>query len=545
MSGQTRFLVGSSLLASGHQAGEALVPVLIGVVIDQAVAGGSVGDLALWLGALAATFAALSSCYRFAVRASERAAEQSAHDLRTELSRRVLDPRGGAEEGHLPGALVNIATEDARRVGAIASAVPFGVSALAGVAVTAVVLLRMSVPLGLLILLGAPPLLWLIHLVGKPLERRSGLEQQRAADASGIAADLVGGLRILKGIGAESAAIARYHRTSRDSLDASVRSAGARAWHNGAILAMNGVFIAVVALVGGRLAAGGALSVGELVSAVGLAQFLLGPLSIFTMVNARLAQGRASAERVAAVLAAPHAVAAGAERLPEPVRGRVRFRGVSHAALAGADFDIAAGELVGVVTTSPSTATALLECLARDVDPASGSVELDGVALSCLDPAEARRALLVAAHDADLFEGTVLDNVRCESERDSAPAIRAAGVDEVARALPDGLDTALTERGHSLSGGQRQRVALARALAADPPVLVVHDPTTAVDAVTEARIAAGIREIRRSRTTVLVTTSPALLAVTDRVLVLDGTSVRHGHHSELVDDENYRTAVLA
>ncbi|WP_164873051.1 ATP-binding cassette domain-containing protein, partial [Streptomyces resistomycificus] len=110
-----------------------------------------------------------------------------------------------------------------------------------------------------------------------------------------------------------------------------------------------------------------------------------------------------------------------------------------------------------------------------------------------------------------------------------------------------GVDTVLAERGRSLSGGQRQRVALARALAADRPVLVLHDPTTAVDTVTESRIAARLREVRRGRTTVLVTTSPALLAVTDRVVVLDGGTVTaNGRHAELVaGDEAYRAAVLA
>ncbi len=152
-------------------------------------------------------------------------------------------------------------------------------------------------------------------------------------------------------------------------------------------------------------------------------------------------------------------------------------------------------------------------------------MELDGVPLSDLDPGEARRAVLVAHHDADLFEDSLLANVRAgagDGATDVGPALAAAAADDVAEALPDGVHTVLAERGRSLSGGQRQRVALARALAADPPVLVVHDPTTAVDTVTEARIAARLRELRRGRTTLLVTTSPALLAGTDVVVVLDG-----------------------
>ncbi|WP_239118026.1 ABC transporter transmembrane domain-containing protein, partial [Sphaerisporangium melleum] len=309
--GQRRDVALGAVLGAAHQTGEALVPVLIGVVIDQAVAGGDAGALARGLAVLAVVYVGLSFGFRFGARAGERAAEQAAHTLRTRLVRRVLHPGGGAEQGRLPGALATIATEDAKRVGAVAMAVMAGTSALAGLLVGAVVLLRISVPLGLVVLLGTPLLLWLGHLLGKPLERRSEAERERAAYSSGVAADLVTGLRVLKGLGAEPAAVARYRRTSRDSLVATLRAARAEAAQNGVVLALTGCFIALVALTGGRLAAEGRISLGELVSALGLALFLLGPLEVFAWVNADLAQGRASARRVAEVLAAPPAVTAG------------------------------------------------------------------------------------------------------------------------------------------------------------------------------------------------------------------------------------------
>ncbi|PXY31984.1 ABC transporter ATP-binding protein [Prauserella muralis] len=546
IAGQRGLLAGASALGSAHQGGEALIPVIIGVVIDQAVSAGSLGSLVRWLVVLGVVFAALSFSYRFAARAAERAAEQAAHRLRLAVSERVLDPRGGAEAGRLPGALVNIATGDAKRVGAVNSVLPFAVAGLVGLLISAVLLLRISVPLGLLVLLGTPPMLVLAHLIGRPLERRSGVEQERAAHASGVAADLVSGLRVLKGIGAEAAAVARYRRTSRDSLAATLRAARAHAGHDGAILALTGIFIAVVALVGANLAASGDITIGQLVAAVGLAQFLLTPFQIFAWVGGQLAQARASATRIASVLAAPHAVLGGDGSPAEDGPGALRLRAVTHGPLTGLDLDVAPGELLGVVTIDPAVATHLLACLGRETDPESGSVELDGRPFAELDPTALRGAVLVAAHDADLFEGSLLDNV-VTSGRDPERALAAAAADEVAETLPQGVHTMVAERGRSLSGGQRQRVALARALAADPPVLVVHDPTTAVDAVTEARIAGELREIRQGRTTVLVTTSPALLAVTDRVVVLDGGTVSaEGTHAELVHaDEDYRTAVLS
>ncbi|SOD82167.1 putative ABC transport system ATP-binding protein [Streptomyces sp. 1222.2] len=581
--GQRRDVLVGAVLGMGHQTGEALVPVLIGLAIERGVVDGDVPGLLLWLAVLAVVYVGLSFSFRFSARAGERAAVTAAHHLRTELVGRVLAPEGGAEEGRLPGELTNIATEDAKRVGAVAMALIVAFAATAGLVVGAVALLRVSLALGLLVLLGTPLLLWLGHLLSKPLERRSETEQERAAQASGVAADLVAGLRVLKGIGAERAAVSRYRGVSQDSLAATLRAARAEAWQNGVVTILTGAFIALVALVGGRLAARGDIGLGELVSSVGLALFLVGPLGEFAWVNAELAQGRASAARIAEVLEAPGDVsdapsadapsadapsadAPSADGLPaDGVEGRLTLRALTYGTLRALDLDIAPGEMVGIATTDPADAAALLRVLGRRVDPAEGAVELDGTPLTALGLADVRAAILVAEHDADLFEGTVLDNVTAAvgapaqavpatgpSARATADSPRvtavmvASGTDEVVRALPHGVDTPVTARGRSLSGGQRQRVALARALAADAPVLVVHEPATAVDAVTESRIAAGIRDVRGARTTLLVTNSPALLAVTDRaVLLRDGRVTATGDHERLVHEcADYRTAVL-
>jgi len=518
--GSERRRVGlAGLLMCGHQAGEALVPVLVGVVIDAAVTTGDVAALAFWIAVLGLDFAFLSLSYRFGARVAKAAEQRMDQRLRLQVTRRVLDPRGGAEAGRLPGSLVNLATSDTFRVALMGFALPMAAAAFVALAVGALALLRISVPLGLLILLGTPPLLHLVHLLGKPLEKRSGPEQERAAQASGVAADLVAGVRVLKGIGAEPVAVRRYRRTSRDALGATLRATGAQAWYEGSVLALNGLFLAVIALVGGRMAAEGTISVGELVSAVGLAQFLVGPLEAFGRVMGWLAMGRASAARIAEVLGAAPAVGAGDRPGPGQVIGALRLRGLTHGPLPALDLDVAAGEVVGIVAADPAAASALARCLARETEPDGGTVELDGVALAAYPPDAARAAVVVSAHDAELFAGTVAENVAAGGPG-TGPAMAAARADQVAEALPDGADTAVTEQGRSLSGGQRQRVALARALATDAPVLVLHDPTTAVDAVTEAEIAERLRSFRAGRTTLLLTTSPALLAVTDRVVVL-------------------------
>ncbi|MFC8824564.1 ABC transporter ATP-binding protein [Streptomyces sp. NPDC057137] len=549
--GQRRSVVLSSVLGAAHQIGEALVPVLIGLVVDRAVVHPDGGALARWLVVLAVVYVMLSLGFQVGARIAEGAAERSAHLLRLDVVRRVLAPHGGTEAGRPPGTLVTVATEDARRVGAVNMAVPLGIAAVVGVVAGAVFLLRTSLTLGLLVLLGAPVLMVLGHFLARPLQQRSEAEQERAAHASGVAADLVAGVRVLKGLRAERAAVERYRRTSRESLAANIRAARAEAVQSGLMVTLTGGFIALVALVGGRLVLTDSIGLGELVSAVGLALFLPGPIGVLAWVGAELARGRASAARIAEVLAAPGEFTDGElpqVALPSPPRGELRLRGLTQGGLTGLDLVVRPGEHLGIVVTDPADAATLLRCLARRVDPAAGRVELDGVPIPALAPSELRAALLVAEHDAQLFDGSLHDNITAAAPAgvDPRPAMAAAGADEVAATLPGGGAAPVGERGRSLSGGQRQRVALARALAADRDVLVVHDPTTAVDAATEARIAVGIRGHRKGRTTVLVTSSPALLAATDRVVLVDGGRITDSAaHEELVSRSSvYRTAVL-
>ena len=164
----------------------------------------------------------------------------------------------------------------------------------------------------------------------------------------------------------------------------------------------------------------------------------------------------------------------------------------------------------------------MVDALARRIEPSSGTIHLGDNAIHELHIDELRTHVLAAPHDAALFIGTVGDNIDALAPIGSRndEAIAAAAADQVISALPLGLATRVTEQGNSLSGGQRQRIALARALASEAPVLVLHDPTTAVDSVTEARIARGIAEVRGAHATILLTSSPVLLDICDRVIEL-------------------------
>ncbi|GAA1280563.1 ABC transporter ATP-binding protein [Pseudonocardia aurantiaca] len=524
--GQRRDLTVSSLLVAGHQLSEAAVPVTVGWAIDLAIGSASGIALLRWLGIVAGVFVVLAACGYFGYWLAIRTERQAAHEIRLAIAGRVLHPGGGAPGRS--GELVSLAGSDADRAGLVCQAVAATAGALAALAGGAVVLLQASVLLGLVVLGGVPVIMVASRLLARPLVARAEAEQTALAAATGVATDVVTGLRVLKGIGAERAAAESYRRASRSALHARLASARLEAGYLGATSIVTGFLLVVVAWVGGRLALEGAISVGELVAGAGLAIFLIGPLEQLTEIGPLLAGARGSAKRVAALLAAPPAVRDADGTLPTESAGALRVGG----------FGVAAGEHLGVVTLRAADAAALLDALARDAD---APVELDGTDLRAVRLDEARRAVLVARHDATLFDGTVADNTG------RAPAVlAAAAADEVVEVLPAGLDALVGEGGRTLSGGQRQRIALARALAADAAVLVLHDPTTAVDAATEHRVADGIAALRAGRTTVLVTSSPALLARCHRVLLVnDGAVVATGTHADLFADERYREAVLS
>jgi putative ABC transport system ATP-binding protein len=545
-----------TLLAAGllgaHQAFEALVPVVVGATLDEAIGPQDAGRLGLWLAVLAVLFWFLAAAYRYGARIGTVATEQAAHDLRMRLVRRVVDPRGGGDGGRLPGELLSVATADVDAAAGIVRAVTYGTGVAVALLAGGIVLLLTSLVLGAVVLVGLPLVVWLGSRLGGALTARAAGQQERAADAAGVAADLVGGLRVLQGIGGAPAGVERYRAASGLSLRATLGASRAEAALDGSAILVGGVALAGVALVGGRLAARGEISIGELIAAAGVTQFLVGPIGRLGAMGALLARSRASAERVAAALAAPPAVTGGAEERGAVPGGPVALslRGLRAPGLGPVDLEVEAGALLGLVVADPAAATALLRCLGREAEPADGEILAGGVPLAALSPACTRATVVVAPHDAALLAGTVLDNVRAAAAGDElavARAVAAAAVDDVIAALPDGADTVLSDAGRSLSGGQRQRIALARALAAPAPVLVLHEPTTALDAATEARVAGALRAARAGRTTVLVTASPTLLAACDQVAVLrDGAVAAVDDHAGLLAaDPAYRAVVLA
>ena len=448
--GQRRGVVAAALMAVGHQLSEAAVPVVVGVALDRAVGTGDGSALVLWLAVVAGVFVVLTSCGGIGYWVMDRARFRAERDLRVRVAGRVLDPAGGSPGR--PGEQVGLASSDADRAAQYVTAGTQIASSLAALTAGSAVLLAASPVLALAVLAGVPVVLLVSRLLAQPLVRRAEAEQSTLAAATSAATDLVSGLRVVKGIGAEAAAGAAYARASQTALRARLVAATAEGGHRTGTTALTGLFLVVVAWLSGRLALSGAISIGELVAAVGLAQFLLEPMERLTRLAAQMAGARGAAGRIATFLAAPPAVT-----LPELVEGSpvdalsdertstgsARMAGHLEVRHRDLSLDLAAGEHLGVVVTESRTATDLLDVLGRDADP-DGTLRLDGTDLRTVSLDAVRRTVLVARHDAALFEGTLADNLVTDAEPAEgvlAPALAASAADEVRDTLPDGLAT--------------------------------------------------------------------------------------------------------
>lgn len=533
------------------QLAEAMVPVVVGGFIDHAVVSGDVRALIGWGALLTLTFAALMYFYRYGALIAYQVDRFEAHRLRVEIAEHVLRPLS-ASTGRLPGATLSLATNDADGVGTLAQSAGNTFASAVVTVVSAVVLLRIDLAIGLTVLLGVPLVLLVTQLITPAIARRSREHRGQVAATAAQAADLVGGLRVVKGIGAEDEAAARYRARSQVAKTAGIRVAGSQALMKAVSTALSGLFLAAVTLLAGSRALDQEITIGQLIAIVGLTQFLAVPIQTLGQVGALVADGHASAARIVEFLHTPPLLEAGSTRT-ERTDPELTLDEVTVGALRTFSLASRPGELLCLVMDDPAVSRTLVQLLAGEIPAAevSGEVRLGEAAFSSLSIPARQERLLVNPHQTDLLHGTLrtnLDPYGHHEDADLAQFLTAAAAHDIVRLHASGLDQAVAATGGGYSGGQRQRIALARALAADSAILVLDNPTTAVDAVTEQRIAAGIRQLRHhagARTTWIVTTSPALLDRADRVVyVADGRVASSGTHRALLGRPEYKELVL-
>lgn len=440
------------------------------------------------------------------------------------------------------GEVVTIGTSDLRQVGGVMDATDRGMGAVVGIVVVTIVLLSQSVVIGLLILLGVPLTMFVVGLLLRPFHRRQSAYRREVGKLTAQAGDVIGGLRILRGVGGEDLFARRYATASQEVRRHGVHVAGVESWFTALEGFVPGVLVIAVTWLAARFAVTGHLSAGQLVSFYGYAAFLSQPLSTAGDLADRLTRGLVSANRVAAVLrlepdVEPAPLRSAGQSSPEGTAAAIAQRG--YLVDPDSSLRVRQGSLTAVACELAQGA-ALADRLGRYTD---STASLDGATLSSLPIDEVRRRILVAQNQSFVFRGTlgsVLDPHGLRTDEELASALETAHADDVLESLggaDDALEAVVTSNAHNLSGGQAQRVRLARALAAQAEVLILLEPTSAVDSHTESLIANGLREARTDpdQTTVMFTTSPLLLAVADEVAYLrDGAVAAVGSHSELL-----------
>ncbi|PRH84673.1 ABC transporter [Labrys okinawensis] len=414
----------------------------------------------------------------------------------------------------------------------------------------AVVMMVWTSPkLSALVLIAIPLIVLPLVAFGRSVRTRSRKAQDTLADASAYASEIIGAMRVVQAFTAERLAIGRFSGEVENAYQAAAISTRSRAVLTAIALFL--VFASVVGVLwlGAHDVVAGTMTAGTLSQFVLYAVFGAGALSELGQVWAELVQAAGAAERLGELLGERPAISAPARplALPEPARGAVAFEGVTFAypaqpdkpVLHDVDLAVKAGETVAIVGPSGAGKSTLFQLLLRYYDPQFGRVRLDGVALPQADPKRVRQRIAVVAQDPVVFAATARDNIRFgrpdASDAEVEEAARLAAADSFIRAMPQGYDTPIGERGVTLSGGQRQRIAIARAILKDAPVLLLDEATSALDSESEKAVQAALDGLMTERTTLVIAHRLATVQAADRIIVLDdGRIVEEGTHEALV-----------
>jgi ATP-binding cassette subfamily B protein len=397
--------------------------------------------------------------------------------------------------------------------------------------------------------LGAIPLIVLpLYAFGRAVRRRSRFAQDTLADASAYAAELIGAVRVLQAFTNERLGIARFGNAVERAFTAARDSIRARAVLTAFAIFLVSASVVVVLWIGAQDVLTAQITPGRLGQFVLYAVFAAGALGSLSEIGGEIAQASGAAERLFEILAIKPAILRPEhpKALPQPPRGEVTFDAVrfsyptrsSVSALNGVSFQVHQGEKVAIVGPSGAGKSTIFHLLLRFYDPTGGSIALDGVRLTDLDPDELRRRIALVPQDSVMFATSVGDNIRFgrpdATDTDVTRAAELAHASSFIAALPRGFDTPAGERGVTLSGGQRQRIAIARAILRDAPLLLLDEATSSLDAESETQVAAALADLMRARTTIVIAHRLATVLSCDRILVMDeGRIVEEGTHATL------------
>jgi len=425
------------------------------------------------------------------------------------------------------GEVIAVGSTDVNRIAQVLTFVGPGVGSIIAYVVVAVLLFNVSALLAAIVLIGVPGMVLIVSPMLRRLQRVETEYREQQGTLTALAGDVVSGLRVLGGIGGKDLFATRYRHRSAALRDEGYRVGSVASWIQACAVGAPALFLAAVIWLGARTAATGDITVGELVAVYGYVAMLTTPVYFFIETSYDFTRGLVAARRVTAVLnlqpdvteaAAPTPAPSGAADLHDPSTG----------------LTVPAGTLTVVAADEPAAAVALADRLARLTD---SDVTWGGAPLAEMPIDEVRRRIVVADNDAYLFAGSARDTLTPPGEHSAeaiAAAVHAASAEDVIDALPDGLDSSVGNQVRTLSGGQRQRLRLARAVLTEADVLILIEPTSAVDSHTESVIAHRLRAAREGRTTIVVSTSPLFLDLADLVAHVHDGSAATGDHETLL-----------
>ena len=525
---------------------QALTPYILGQAIDQGILPGDFARLSFWVGLLVALTIVQSISATLRHRTSVSNWLQAAYRSAQTVGHKVTRSGDALPRKFSTGEVVSTCASDAMRIGEIFDLAARLAGSLAGYLLVTLLVFQSSWQLGLVVLLGVPLCGAMLLIVIRPLQRRQKEQREAAGRMTALGADTVAGLRVLRGIGGEHIFVERYRERSRETQLAGNKVAHSLADLDAVQVLVVGAFSVAFTWIGALQAVSGQIDPGQLVALYGYAVFLVSPIRTAAEGVSRFIRAHVGARRIIDVLATPSAVHDAGTTVPAPPEPSVLVDSVS-------GLVVAPGDLSAIVSADPAQSADLARRLGRFEDAVLRAAEVrwGGQALHLMPLRDVRSRIVVSDTEPQLFTGTLreeMDPSGGHSDAEIMAAIAVACAGDVLDGLEYGLDDEVTEKGRGFSGGQRQRLTLARAVLTGAEVLVLIEPTSAVDAHTEARIAEALRRMRGTtgNTTVVVTSSPLLLGAMDTVAFLkDGKLQAQGTHRHLLDTvPEYRKVVV-
>lgn len=410
-----------------------------------------------------------------------------------------------------------------------------------------VVIISTSLPLTIPIIIGMPIIVAIALVIGRRIRKLSTATQDALAGTATIVEETLQSMAAVKSYVQERHEVDRYSASLAQTVQLAIRGARLRAAFVTFILTVIFGGIAAVILYGAQLVAAGDVTIGELLSFLMYAMFVGGALGSVAEVLGQIQKSLGATVRIREILDVPleppdHDQAS-TERYTTVAFHNVGFAYPERTdvpVLHDLTFSIAAGERVALVGQSGSGKSTTAALIQRLYEPTSGRILYDGRSAEDLALSTVRQSVGVVPQDIVLFGGTIEENIRY-GRRDAdvqevLDAARRANALSFIESFPEGMNTLVGERGMKLSGGQRQRIAIARALLKDPPILILDEATSSLDAESEQLIQEALEHLLHRRTSIIIAHRLSTVRTCDRILVMDGGRiVEHGTHNELLD----------